>query len=81
MFCLIFTVFSSQKAHKNCPVPSNGCDSLQIFLFPLDSILRFPKKLLVKLCFGNFQMFLGICSLFIIFAPQKPPQNHHRSLK
>ena len=47
---------------------------------PLEYI-RFPEKLLVKLCFGSFRIFLNFCSFFNIFAPQKPPKNHHRCLK
>ena len=37
--------------------------------------------MLFKLCFGYFKIFLRLNSLSTIFAPQKPPKNHHRSLK
>ena len=40
----------------------------------LEYIIRFPTRLLVKLCFGHFGIFLKFYSLFKIFAPQKPPK-------
>ena len=43
-------------------------------LRPLDYIIRFPTKLIAKLCFGNFRIFLKFCSLFKIFAPKMPPK-------
>ena len=47
----------------------------------LDYIIRFPTRLLFKLCFGDFRIFLRLLSLFTIFARQKPSENHHKSLK
>ena len=47
----------------------------------LEYLIRFLTKVLVKLWFGIFQIFLKFCSLFKIFAPQNPLRNHHRCLK
>ena len=52
--------------------PINGCGTVWIWLYPLDYILKLPTILLVKVCFGHFRIFLRLCSLFTIFALQKP---------
>ena len=43
---------------------------LWIWLCILQYISRFPTKLLVKLRFEDFWIFLRLCSLFTIFAPK-----------
>ena len=69
------TIFAPQKP------PKNHHRSLKESLRTLDYILKFPAKLLVKVCFGDFRIFLRLYSRLIIFASQKPQKNHHRSLK
>ena len=83
IFKIIFS-FDSVFAHKvlkNVTVPLNRCGIVWIRLWPLDYISEFPTKLLFKLCFGNFRIFLKSYSIFKIFPPLKPTKNHHRSLK
>ena len=53
----------------------------QVCFRPLEYIIRLPTKLLVKLRFGDFRIFLKFCSLIIISLPQKLPKNHHTSLE
>ena len=73
-----FKIFAPQKPSKNIIIgPLNRCGIDWIHLCPLEYISNF----LVKLCFGNFWIFLKSCSLFKIFAPHKPTRNYHRSLK
>ena len=58
-----------------------GVASSKLSLRPLDYLIRFPKKFLVKLCFVTFLIFLKFCSLFKISAPKNHPKNNHRSLE
>ena len=74
-------MFPPKKHAKIVTVPLNGWGILQICLRSLEYILRFQTKLVFKLSFGNFRIFLRLCSLFTIFAPQKTPKNYHWSLK
>ena len=67
-------MFPPRKTQKIIAGPLNGCGILQICLRPLEYLIRFPTKLLVKLYFGNVWMFLKFYLLFKIFAPQKPPK-------
>ena len=47
----------------------------------LEYIIRFPTRLLVKLCFGHFGIFLKFYSLLRFLHPKNHPKNNHRSLK
>ena len=73
--------FRPTKHPKIVTDPLNGFEILQICLHPLEYIIIFLTKFLFKLLFGDFQIFLRLCSLFTIFVPQKPPKNHYRSLE
>ena len=44
-------------------------------------IITFLKKLLFKLWFEDFQIFLRLCTLFIILAPQNPPKKSSQLLE
>ena len=90
-FCHIFEYFCGNVQFVHCFHPKehqkiitaflSGCGILYTCLRPLEYVIRFPTKLLLKLCFGYFRTFLRLCSLFPIFAPHKPPKNPHSSLK
>ena len=64
--------FRPKKHPKIITSPLNKCNILKTCLLPLQYIIKFSLKLLLKLCFGNFQILLGLCSFFLIFAFQKP---------
>ena len=68
----ILTVFRQKKHPKIATDPLNRCSILQICLGHLECILIFPKKLLVKMRYGDVRKVLRLCSLFTIFAVQKP---------
>ena len=53
--------------------PPNRLASFRVYII--------PTKLLFKLCFGYFQFFLRLCSLFLTSAPIKSTKNYHPSLK
>ena len=74
-------MFPPKKHQKVITGLLNSCGILWISFRPLEYIIKFPTKLLVKLHFGNFWIFLKFCLLFKIFPPQKPSKNHHRCLK
>ena len=78
---LVLTVFFPTNYQKIATGSLNGCDIFWIQLCSLKYISKFPIKLLVTLCFGNFQILLKSRSLFNISAPQKQPKNHQKSLK
>ena len=62
----------AQKYQKTATVPLNGCGIVWIWLCPLDFILKFPTKWLVKACFGDFGIFLRLYLRLMIFASPKP---------
>lgn len=61
--CSYFTVLC-HPPKTNVTGPLNGCDVLRIC--PLEYIFRFPIKLLIKMSFGNFSMFLGYKVMVIL---------------
>ena len=82
MIMLSFYSVSEKKIRPKIVIgPLNEFGILQVCLRPLEYIIRFLIKLLVKLRFGDSEIFLRFCSLLIFFPPQKPPKNHHTSLK
>ena len=42
---------------------------------------KFPSRLLVKVCFKDFRIFLRLYSRLMIFSSQKPHKSYHWSLK
>ena len=73
-FLRLYLFFDSVFAQKTPKIVTgflHGCGNVWIWFCPLDYILKFPTKFLVKLCFGNFLIFLKFCLLFKISAPQK----------
>ena len=69
---LRYVQFRAQKYPKTATVPLNGCGIVWIWLCPLDFILKFPTKWLVKACFGDFGIFLRLYLRLTIFASPKP---------
>ena len=60
------------KKYQNIITGSlNGCDILYNCLRHLQYIIRFP----------TFWILIRSCSLFMIYAPQKPHKSFHRSIK
>ena len=84
IFELMFSfqgVSTHRKKEKVTRASLNGCRIVYSCLHPLEYIIWFPLKSLFKFCFGNFQIFLKFCPLFVMFAPQKPLKNHPRFQK
>ena len=65
---LVLTVFLPTTFPKIVTGSLNRCGIVWVRLSPLEYISKSLTKLLVKLCFGNFRIFLMSCSLFKIFA-------------
>ena len=78
---VVLTAFMPRNYPKIITSPLDGCGIVWIRFCPLEYISKFPTKLLVKLCFKNFWIFLKSCLLFKIFSPHKPTKNYHMSLK
>ena len=70
--CSVLIVLSPQKYPKIVTGTWNGWGIGWIWLCPLDYILTFPTKLLAKLRFRDFRIFLRLYSPLTIFASQKP---------
>ena len=69
--CSVLIVLSPPKYPTTVTGPLNGCGIVWIWLCPLDHILKFSTKLLVKVRFRDFRIFLRLYSRLTIFASQK----------
>ena len=79
-FYLALTVLFPSMYPKIVTSLLNKCGIVWIKLCPLECISKFLTELLIKLCFGNFQIFLKPCLLFKTFALKKQSKKSSKVL-